>query len=356
MKKFLIINPFGVGDVLFTTPVISNIKQRFPESLIGYWCNQRVEGILKNNSKIDRIFALSRGDIKKIYYKSKWEGIYKSYRLYRQLQKERFDISLDYSLDHRYGLIAKLAGIKKRIGFNYKDRGRFLTDRLDLSGYSYKHVVEYYLDLLKPLNIEPKITKLDLSVPQAEKIKAKAILEDLGITEKDLLIGIAAGAGASWGVNASLKHWPAIKFAQLADKIIKAYSAKIIILGDAPERPIADTIINAMHHHAIDLTGKTSLESLIAIIDNLQVLVSNDGGPLHIAVALGKKTVSFFGPVSPKVYGPYPLDENRHIVLRRNLECSPCYNKFRLSDCLKNKECLEAIDVQEALEAVGKLL
>jgi ADP-heptose:LPS heptosyltransferase len=106
----------------------------------------------------------------------------------------------------------------------------------------------------------------------------------------------------------------------------------------------------------VDLVGKTRLEGLIAIINNLQILITNDGGPLHIAVALGKKTVSFFGPVDPKVYGPYPTDENRHIILTKNLDCSPCYNKFRISGCLRNKECLEAIDVQQALDAIKRLL
>jgi ADP-heptose:LPS heptosyltransferase len=71
---------------------------------------------------------------------------------------------------------------------------------------------------------------------------------------------------------------------------------------------------------------------------------------------LGKKTVSFFGPVDPKVYGPYPADAKRHIVLRKELECSPCYSGFRLSGCLKNRECLEKIDIQEAVSAVASLL
>jgi ADP-heptose:LPS heptosyltransferase len=106
----------------------------------------------------------------------------------------------------------------------------------------------------------------------------------------------------------------------------------------------------------VDLAGKTDLEELSAIINNLYILITNDGGTLHIAVALGKKTVSFFGPVDPKVYAPYPADEKHHIVLRRDLECSPCYIKFHLSGCKRNKECLETIDVGWALDAVSKLL
>lgn len=356
MKKFLIINPFGIGDVLFTTPVISNIKDNYPNSIIGYWCNERVKEILENNPNIDMLFALSRGDIKKIYRKSIWEGIRHSLNLTASIRKARFDISFDFSLDYRYGFISKISGIKKRIGFNYKKRGRFLTDKIDIHGYTDKHVAEYYLDLLRVIKIIPKRKNLELFISRIHKIKAKEMLVNAGVSQKDLILGIAPGAGASWGADASIKHWPAIKYAQLADKIINKLGAKILILGDESERPIADTIINAMDNKAIDLVGKTSLGNLAAIIDNLQILITNDGGPLHIAVALGKKTVSFFGPVDPKVYGPYPTDEKRHIVLRRTLECSPCYRNFRLSDCHRERECLEKIDVEQAFTAVSNLL
>ena len=356
MKRFLIVNPFGIGDVLFTTPVIRAIKDNEPNSIIGYWCNERVKDILRNNPNIDKIFALSRGDLKKIYRKSIFQGIYKSLNLLYKIKKEKFDTLLDFSLDHRYSLIAKFFGIKKRIGFNYKNRGRFLTDKIDVDGYSDKHVVEYYLDLLKPIGIKPKSYNLELVISQSCRRKSKDILAECGINDKDLIIGIAPGAGVSWGCDAHLKHWPAVRFGQLADRIINDFGAKIAILGDESERPIADIIINTMHNQAIDLVGKTSLEELSAVINNLHILIANDGGPLHIAVALGKKTVSFFGPVDPTVYGPYPYDEKRHIVLRKNLECSPCYVKFHLLSCKRNRECLETIDVGSVLNAVAKLL
>lgn len=356
MKKILIINPFGIGDVLFTTPVLSAIKDACPDTIIGYWCNERVKDILKNNKNIDKIFALSRGDIKKIYNKSRLEGIFKGIALYKSIKKERFDVSLDFSLDHRYGFISKLAGIKKRIGFNYKNRGRFLTDKITIDGYAQKHVVEYYLELLDFIGIKPKTKNLDLYVSDIDRVNCKDILASYSINDKGLIIGIAPGGGASWGKDAAIKRWPAIKFAQLADKISKDFAAQILLLGDESDRPIIDIIVKTATYPVIDLAGKTSLAELIGIINNVEILIANDGGPLHIAVALGKKTVSFFGPVDPKVYGPYPADAKRHIVLRKELECSPCYSGFRLSGCLKNRECLEKIDIQEAVSAVASLL
>lgn len=357
MKKFLIINPFGIGDVLFTTPLIRAIKDKQPDSIIGYWCNERVRGILKNNSGIDKIFALSRGDLKKIYQKSKWGCICQFLNLVYKIKKANFDISLDVSLDHRYSLICKLAGIKKRIGFNFKKRGRFLTDKIDIAGYQDRHVVEYYLDLLRLLNINAQDKKLELFVTEQNKKQAVALLDSKGIDKSSLLVGIAPGAGASWGSDAVFKHWPAIKFAQLADKMIENLGARVLILGDEQEKQISEIIANAMKHKAkaIDLTGETNLEGLSAVINNLGLLVTNDGGPLHIAVAQGIKTVSIFGPVDDKVYGPYPASD-KHIVIREDVECRPCYNNFRFTGCLNNRRCIEDVSVDKVYSTVQSLI
>ncbi len=355
MKKFLIINPFGIGDVLFTTPVIRAIKESYPDSFIGYWSNLRVKPLLKNNPQINKIFALSRGDLKKIYQESFFKGIWSAIKLTLEIRKERFDICLDFSLDHRYSLFSKIAGIKKRIGFDYKGRGRFLTHKISIDGYHDKHAVEYYLSLLSFLGIEPKGKELDLFVPVDCSQRAANMLSARLIEANDLVVGISPGAGGSWGKDASYKHWPALKFAELADKLVNEFKAKIVIVGDDTERPIADVIINAMRNKPIDLVGKTGLEILPAIIKNFNLFVTNDGGPMHMAVALGVKTVSIFGPVSELVYGPFP-SANKHVVLKWDMACRPCYKNFRLPVCDKDKECLKQVSVDEVFAAAAVLL
>lgn len=355
MEKFLIINPFGIGDVLFTTPVIRAIKEAFADSFIGYWCNERVQAILKDDPSINKIFPISRGDIKKIYNNSKWQGIKKSWSLYHELRKEKFDVALDFSLDHRYGWISQAAGIKKRIGFNYKNKGIFLSHKINLSGYQAKHVVEYYLELLKFLNIKAKEKNLYLPVNEKSRIKAKSIFKYAGITDSDLVIGVAPGAGGSWGKDAGLKHWPALRFAQLAERLRAELGARIIVLGDETERPLADVIVNSLKKKPVDLVGKTTLGEFAAIIEDLNALVTNDGGPLHMAVALGVKTVSIFGPVDDRVYGPYPSSE-KHIVIKKDLPCRPCYYNFKMPVCERNRECLKEISVDEVFEAAKNVL
>jgi len=355
MNKILIINPFGIGDVLFTTPVIKALRQQYPDSFIGYWSNSRVKPILESNSQINKVFDISRGDLKKIYQESFFKGISLAIKLVWEIKREHFDICFDFSLDHRYSLLAKIIGIRQRIGFNYKGRGRFLTKRIDLAGYQEKHVVEYYLELLKFLNISVQDKSLYLAVLPETELKAKNIFASAGIEENDCVIGVAPGAGGSWGKDAAYKHWPALKFVQVADRLAAELKAKIVILGDESERKIAEVMVHAMRNKPIDLTGKTSLDILPAVIKNCNLLITNDGGPMHMAVALGVRSVSVFGPVSELVYGPYPEKRN-HVVLKWDMSCRPCYKNFRMPVCENDRECLRQVSVDAVFDAVVKLL
>lgn len=355
MKKFLLMNPFGIGDVLFTTPVIRAIKDNFPDCAISYWCNSRVKDLFIHDPKINKIFAVSRGDIKKIACESKLEAVTTVLKLLADLKKEKFDALVDFSLDYRYSLMALIIGIKQRIGLDYKKRGAFLTQKVTIDGYSEKHMAEHYFKLAELLGIKGKPKKLELHVSEKHKIQSNILLTQAGVKQQELLIGIAPGAGASWGEKAGLKHWPAMKYAQIADKIIDKFNAKVLILGDNFEKPVTDIVTTAMKHKAIDLTGKTSLGEMIGLIHNLKLLITNDGGPLHLAAALGVKTVSIFGPVDEKVYGPYPASE-MHRVIKKDIACRPCYKEFRMNLCQNNKQCIDSIEVQEVFEAVEKQL
>ena len=356
-KTILIINPFGIGDVLFTTPLVRAIKKSLPNSFIGYWCNLRTKDILKDNPRIDKIFALSRGDLKKIYRQSFIKGTNIFLSLLGQIKKESFDIALDFSLDHRYSLIAKLSGIKKRIGFNFKNRGRFLTERIDIESYKDKHVVEYYLDMLRFLDIgQQEKPETELFLSREDELFADGFLKAHDLTNDGILIGCAPAGGTSWGGNADYLRWPQQKFASLIDCLIKKHNVTILLFGAPEEADICNRIQSNVSGNVINTAGKITLGEFAALFKRCKIAVCNDAGPLHIAVALGVKTVSICGPVDPRVYGPYPQDQKKHIILKKDLTCSPCYRNFHFNACEKNKECLQSIGIEQAQEAVSRLL
>lgn len=363
----LIVNPFGIGDCLFATPLIHALKDNFPKHRLGFLCNRRTAGLLKGNPFIDKLFVYERDDFRRLQEDSwlKWFQAFRSF--VGEIRREKFDLAIDLSLAVNFGFFLWLAGIKKRIGYNYKNRGFYLTDFLKLAGYENRHIVEYYNELLSLVGIKPAYDNLELYLGDKDKQYAEDLFASLNIDRSIPVIAIAPGGGASWGLEAKYKRWPEDKFQALVDKIIEKCRVTIIILGDLKDKELFDChrepdgrSVACSGRQAgsrvIDLRGQVTLSQSAALIDKAGIFIGNDGGPLHMAVALKKKTLSFFGPVNPVVYGPYPADKSRHIVLKRNLECSPCYRKFRLSRCERNRECLESIDVGEALAALDGLL
>jgi len=194
-----------------------------------------------------------------------------------------------------------------------------------------------------------------LVCPPGTEERAKMIFSGVGIGDGDLVVGVAPGGGGSWGSDASYKHWSPFKFAEVANKLIEKFNTKVIIIGDESERKISDVVIHMMRNKPIDLTGKVNLELLPAIIKRCNLFISNDGGPMHMAVALGVKTVSVFGPVSEIAYGPYPAKWS-HIVVKNDISCRPCYSNFKFPGCNRDKECLNSISVDAVFKAAEILL
>ncbi len=356
VNRFLVINPFGLGDVLFATPLIAQLKREYPGCSVGFWCNERVHALLEHCPLIDDIYAFSRGDFIKAWGVSHGNALRTLAKTFSRIRKDRYDTAFDLSLDHRYGAAEILLGITRRIGFDYKGRGRFLTHALTLKGYEGYPMPLQYQRLLQFLGVIPDDTiPLQLAVTAAERIQARILLQSFGASEKDTLIGIAPGAGGSWGKHAAHKHWPALKFSQLAAQLTRIPGTKVILLGEASERRIAETVAMAAAEHTIDLVGKTNIPELLGVISQLKVMVANDGGLLHIAAAVRTPTVSLFGPVSEKVYGPYPAQE-MHKVMTAEVPCRPCYRNFRHATCERNKECLNAIKVTDVYTHVRRML
>jgi len=356
IKKILIVNPFGIGDVLFTTPFLSALKKAKSDLSISYWCNERVRPILAANPNLDKIFALSRGDLKKIFIKSKRKGIKAFFNLLGQLRKGKFDLAFDFSLDHRYSLLLRLLRVKKVIGFDYKNRGRFLTQKVKIDGYEGKHVAEYYLDMLKFLDIDiPEKPKTELFVSPQDESFAESYLKQHNAQNSNLLIGIAPAGGASWAINADYLRWPEEKFTSLIEMLIKVHNATILLLGAADEADICQRIESFAKGRIINAAGKTDIGQFAALLSKCKLAICNDAGPLHTAVALGIKTISICGPVDERVYAQFPIDSNNRIV-KNDIPCRPCYRKFKMPPCPRNKECLNGLSVDEVYSCVKELI
>ncbi|MDD4182678.1 MAG: lipopolysaccharide heptosyltransferase II [Candidatus Omnitrophica bacterium] len=356
IKKILIFNPFGIGDVLFSMPLVRNLKENLPNAAMHYLCNQRVFPLLKNYPSLDKVFIFEKDEWRDTLKKSKLEFIKKAASFFNEIKKEKYDVVFDLSLNSQYGFFLRMSGIPKRLGFNFRNRGRFLTDKIDITyGYSDKHVARYHLELLKFLNITPKDYKFDLFVSSNSLQRVKEIFEKNNICEKDTLIAVCPGSGDSWRDTAYFKRWPQENFLKLCAKLSGGLKAKILLFGSKPEAGVCSYISSGLKNDVINLCGKIDLEEFCAAVSLCNLVITNDGGPFHIAQALGKKAIVLFGPVDEKVYGAYPVTDNC-VIFSKHISCRPCYKSFRFSGCNLDKQCLREIGVDEVFLAAESLL
>lgn len=347
--RILIINIFGIGDVLFTTPLISHLREVFPDSFIGYMANRRALPAIETNPKINKVYIYERDEFNKDLARS-W------LKLFREMRTERFDVVFDFSLNSSFGFFTMACGIPHRIGYDYRSRGRFLTDKIPLEGYEGRHVVEYYIDLMNKLKL-PKTPEgplsLEIFIGSQDSQWAKDWIKAKNIDLKRPIIAVIPGGGASWGKDASYKRWPIGQYAALVDKIIAKTKAAIILMGDKKEQSLCQEMARQCSYPIYDAVGETTLLQMAALLKQCSLAIVNDGGPLHVAVAAGVRTVSLFGPVDPVVYGPYP--HNGHRVITRDIACQPCYKQFRKAAC-EHVSCLKNLSVEEVFNQVERSL
>ncbi|MEI7998927.1 MAG: glycosyltransferase family 9 protein, partial [Candidatus Omnitrophota bacterium] len=302
--------------------------------------------IVESNPQINKVYIYDRDESKKdlVGY---W------LKLFQDIRREKFDVVFDFSLNTSFGFLSMVCGISKRIGYDFRGRGRFSTDKTVLKGFENKHVVEYFLDLLALVGVPVENRSLEICVDKDSQQWAQNWVKSKNIDTSKPLFAIIPGAGASWGKDGVRRRWPVEKYASLADKIIAKSKGAIILMGDQTEKNLAVDFVRHCSYPVYDALGETSLLQMAALLQHCQLAIVNDGGPLHVAVAVGTKTVSIFGPQNPDIYGPYlPLG---HIVIQKQLACQPCYRRFRVAQC-DHLSCLQNLSVEEVYSKIEAII
>ena len=354
-KRILIVNPFGIGDVLFSTPLIRAVHQAFPGAYLAYLCNRRTEEILRRNGHIHEVFIYEKDEFVALWKTSRWRAMRFLWSLLRTIRRRRFDLAIDLSLGERYSFMLALFGVPRRIGFDFRRRGRFLTHRLVTQGFQDRHVVDYYAQLLEMLGIRLLDRHLDLPTSEEDRAAARRRLEALRVGTADRLIGLVPAGGVSWGIQANFRRWSEEGFVHVGRLLSERHRARILVFGEFKDSKICAGIARAIGSSAIDLSGQTTLGQFVSLVARCDLVIANDGGPVHIAVSQDIPTVSVFGPVDPTVYGPYPGAAKHQVAYRPDLPCRPCYHQFKLPPCPYERACLTGIEPADVLEACERV-
>ena len=335
-KRILIFNVNWLGDVLFSTAAIRNIRRNFPDSFIACAIPSRCYQILKGNPHLDEIIIFDEKD--------RHKGIMAKLDFIKLLKSRGFDTVFLLHRSFSRALLCRLADIPERIGHHTKKRGFLLTKKIKPLRRDAVHRIDYYLHVLEKAGLRIEDRYLEFFFSEEDAGAVEEFLRKNGIKKFDFLV--ALNPGGNW----MPKRWPKEFWAELADKVIAEMGAKVIITGSVSDVTLVNEIKSLMHQKPVLACGTLSIKQLGALCKRLDVFVTADTGPLHIANAVAaKKTIALFGPTSPEITGPYPL--KNVVILQKDVGCKiPCYTV----DC-KDNRCIKAITPEDVLGQVRLL-
>ena len=336
-KRILIFNVNWLGDVLFSTATIRNIRRNFPGSFVACVVPSRCYHILKDNPHLDEIIVFDERD--------RHKGSLEKLKFISYLKSKQFDIAFLLHRSLTRALICRLAGIPERIGYLTKKRGFLLTKKIIPPDIHTLHRIDYYLNIIEKAGLRCEDRYTEFFIGGADIDFAADFLHKKMVKQEDLLIGI--NAGGNWDP----KRWPKEYWAALADRLIAESGAKVIITGGPGDATLAKEISGLMQKELILSCGVFNLKQLGALLKRLDLFITADTGPLHIANAVGtKKIIALFGPTSPEITGPYPVANA--VILHKDVGCKiPCY----VVGC-KDNRCMKAIIPDEVFEQARVLL
>ena len=333
--KLLIRATNWVGDAIMALPALRAVRKRFPEAGIAIVGRPYVAAIYRDQEICNQLIPY---DPKGLH-----SGFFGRERLAAELRAQKFDVALLLQNAFDAAWLAWRANIPKRIGYARDGRSFLLTRAVPVPrhGEIPAHEKFYYLELLRRagwLDSVPDEAFIGLHVPEEKRWSAEEFLCKSGVRRGALRIAI--GAGASYG---SAKCWPPSRFAGVANRLQSESDADVILFGTAAEASVSRAISAEMRRPPIDLTGKTAIADLPALLSQCHLFIGNDSGAMHVASAVGLPIVAVFGPTDP--FGTAPVTPRCSIVQQKPY-CSPCF----LRRCPTDHRCMTAItaDVVEA--------
>lgn len=330
--------PNWVGDVVMATPVLHCLRQNYPEARIIGVIRNYVKGVVEDGPWFDQIIGCD----------DKTAGGFAA--LLRAIRSFNPDSAVLLPNSLRSALTAWLGGAKKIYGYRRDGRSFLLSGGPKpiraKNGIVPIPMVEYYLELCRWLGLKiPEEKKPRLFVSDSLQEKGDQLLDGYGIKPDDMVIGI--NPGAKFG---SSKCWPPEYFAGLAELFAERWDCKILLFVGPGEEAIAQSIIETSTAPIIN-TGpdRVDLALLKPLIKRCRLLVTNDTGPRHYAVAFDIPVVVIMGPTDPR-YTAAHLEKT--LVVRHELDCSPCHK----NQCPLDHKCMFMIKPEDVFQESEKLL
>jgi heptosyltransferase-2 len=324
-----------LGDAVINIPAIEALKKRDPSGHLTVLADPRVADVFRNHPAIDEIMVYDR--------MGKDWGLRGLWRVAKRIRSQGFDRFLVFPNSFRSALLPFLAQVPQRVGYPLNGRGFLLTERPGRpESLRRSHHVRYYLNLVGADRGDDFLPRV--YVTDAEIARAKAILSVDGVSPEGPLLGLCPGA--TYG---PAKRWFPERFAAVGSHFAKTIGAGAVIFGSEAEREIAAKVEVRIWDRVAELTGRTTVRELAALLSLCSAVVTNDTGTMHLAAAVGTPVVAIFGSTDPVATGPLGPST---VVVHHRVECAPCLKRT----CpFGHLDCMKAVSAEEVIEVVERI-
>jgi ADP-heptose:LPS heptosyltransferase len=318
VREIAVVKFWGIGNAALLLPVLARLRRRYPAARITVVTLAGNEPVYEGAA--DRILA--------VRVRPLLRGLFDLLGLVWRLRRDRIDIALDMEQFLRTSqVLLFLARVRQVVAFDTPGLSRATLADVRVPYDDERHMAEGFLDLARSVGVtggryEPGGLRAQKTSPVPRGAYPMVVLHP--------------GSGD----NFPGRRWPARNYGDLARRLHDA-GARVVVTGGASERDIVDEVIRVSERPLLDCCGTLSLDELVALLAEAELLVSNDTGPVHLASALNKPVLALYGPNTPRLYGPLSAGSRAFYDAP---PCSPCITNFnhKTSRCL-NPVCIQAI-------------
>jgi lipopolysaccharide heptosyltransferase I len=291
--RIAIIKPSALGDIVHSLPVLSALRERYPRAHITWIINQTYADLLRGHPDLDEVLPFDR----KAARRNIWRAGGHYYRFFKKLRNQECDLVIDLQGLLRSGLMTAASRAGRRVGLSTARElsSFFYTDVVEVPYFNAIHAVDRYWLVIEALGFGDRPKQFRLHIPDEARSWAAALL---GERPRPWIV---LGVGARW----MTKRWPPQHFADLVRRALALAGGSILCVGGPSETALVQRLASLVREPLHDLTGRTTLPQLAALLERADVMIANDTGPLHLAAALGRPVVAPYTCTRVLLNGPY---------------------------------------------------
>lgn len=334
-KRILITFLMQLGDLTLTTPFIRALRNAAPSAHLAMLVDEKLADVVRFNPCLNETLTVDK--------KGKDNNLLALWRLSKRLSRNGYDVLINLHPNERCSFIGAMTRVKTRCGTChrlFRPRWDIFTP-LDRT----RHAAEMYLDVLTQLGVARlEHQGLETFIGPEQAAAAESFWRERGISNDGKIVGFNIGSAIA------TKRWSAERFAQVADALA-ADGFRPVFFGSRDDWRMVGEAVSSMKTEATVATGQFNIGRLIAALGRCRLLITNDSGPMHLAISRHVPVVALYGPSHIDLYGPYT---DRAIVVRADPPCAGC--ALRMKHHCSDLRCMNSLTVEQTLEAARLLL